>query len=206
MEVGLEGHIDALLDPLGVVRNGVRGAHPKGVDERDVVDVSVGGDRLEVVEQLRHRCCPGGVDGEERDLEPIVVCVLGGLDRGLDGAFQRPLVGLLDQMVAGGDLHHHAGHATLERQLDVRHQAPAEGVDLGRQAFGGHPLDGLGVGRGYRGETGLDPMDPGLGQCHCDPHLVISGELDTRLLLPVTQRDVVDLHFVRDLEPLGHLG
>ena len=63
----------AVLDPLGVIRNRVRGAHPEGVDEGDVVDMPVGSDRLEVVEQLRHSGGPGGVDGEERDLEAVVV-------------------------------------------------------------------------------------------------------------------------------------
>ena len=40
----------------------------------------------------------GEIDGEEHHLEPLIVGVVGGLDRQIDGALEIPAVAVLDKM------------------------------------------------------------------------------------------------------------
>ena len=73
------------------VLHGVRRDDAEGVDQRQRVHVAFLADLLDEVERpvdLGAR----EVDGEEHDLEAVVVRELGRLDRGLDGLFHRPRV------------------------------------------------------------------------------------------------------------------
>ena len=166
--------------------------------------MALGGDLLQIVEELGHRRS-GGIDGEERHFQTVVVGVLGGLHRGFYRLLDRPPVRLLDEVMAGRYLHHDAADPAVEGELDVRDHASAEGIDLGGETLGHHSLYGIGIGGGDGGKTCFDAMDAGLGQGGCDPHLVVRGELDPGLLFPVAEGHIVNLDIRRDREPLGHL-
>ena len=119
-------------DALAKRGDGVRPQRAHRVDQRQRVHVAGVGDladQADVVLQRRAR----GVDREERDQQPLLVGVRGGLDRRLDRALDRPAVALLDEMAAGRHLHDHAGHAAVHGALDVVDHAARERVDRRRQ-------------------------------------------------------------------------
>ena len=168
------------------------------------IDVAVGRDALEQVEVL-HQPGPRRVDREERDREPELVRQARRLDRCVDRPLDRPAVGLLDKVVARGDLHHHAVDAAVGGALHVVDHAAGEGVDLRREPHLHHLADRRLVGGRDRWEAGLDAVDAGLGERLGDPELVVLREHDARLLLPVAQGHVVDLDRGRQVERLADL-
>ena len=73
---------------------------------------------------------PAEVDGEENDFQALRMCVGGGFDGQIDGAFDRPFVGVFDDVLAGRHFHDNPGDAAIDRALDVVHHAAGEGKDL----------------------------------------------------------------------------
>ena len=133
VEMSLQRLIDALLDLLDQVRDGVRRATAEGVNHRQRVHVAFLGDALDQIQEpvdIRAR----GIDGKEDRVKAVLLGVLGCLDRQTDGFFQRPFVGVLDDVIAGRHFHDDAIDAAIDRPLDVFFHAAAEGEDLRAEA------------------------------------------------------------------------
>ena len=167
--------------------------------------MAVAGDRPHQFQVLL-RARAGRVDREEGDRDALAVRVGGRLDGELDGALDRPAVAELDQVPAGWDLHHDAGHAAVDGALDVVEHAARERVDHRGQPERRDAPDRLLVVSGHRWQAGLDPVHAGLRERLGDPDLVVRGELDAGLLFAVAQRHVVDLDVRRQPQGPGDRG
>ena len=104
--------------------------HAKGVGNRQGIHVPFGGDLRNNVEEPVELGA-GGVDGEEHGVE---AGFLRG-ERRVDGRFhravERPAIGVLDHVVAGGNLDHDAFDAARLDDLDFFRNAAGEREDLG---------------------------------------------------------------------------
>ncbi len=117
----------------------------------------------------------------------------GRFDREVDGLFERPLVGVLDDVRAGRNFHHDAGDAAIDGALHVVDHAARERENLRTQLALDDLLDGRGVARRDHRHAGFDAVHAGFSQSFRDADLVVLGEDDAGLLLAVAQGDVVKL-------------
>ena len=139
--VNLDRLLEALDHLLHDVRHRVGRAHAHRVGDGQRVHVPFGRDLLDDVEEAIEL----GARGVDREEDGVEAGSLGGerrLDRGLHRALDRPAVAVLDHVVAGGDLDHHARAATRLDHLDLRRDAAGEAEDLGLQSQRGDVGDG----------------------------------------------------------------
>ena len=167
------------------------GGHSHRVHQGQGVHVTLGGHTLDDLHQ-RVEVGAGRVDGKEDGVQAQLVGQAGGIDE-VDRLFQRPAVGVLDDVVAGRDLDDDAGYAAVGRQPDVVDDAAAEGKDLGPKVALDDLTDGLLILLGDSGHPGFDAVHASLGQGLGDADLVVATQRESGLLLAVAQGHVVNL-------------
>ena len=168
------------------------------------VHVAFGGDALDDVEQA----IDFGARRVDREEDGVEAGFLGGerrVDGGLHGAIEGPAVGVLDHVVAGGNLDDHARAAAGLDDLDLFGDAAREGEDFRLQSEGGDVLDGGFVLLGDGGHAGFDAVDAEGIELLGDGHFLFAAEDDGGLLLAVAQGDVVNLDFRGESIFLGDL-
>ncbi len=153
-----EVHVEVRLQPLGDPRlhladevlHGVRRQHAEGIHQRQRVHVPLVRHALDQVEHPAD-VGAGEVDGEEHDFEALAVRIRGGLRSKVSIAFSSGhWYAILDDVLAGRDLHDDALDARIGRTLHVLHHAAGEGEDL-RPEVAPHDLaDRRVIGRARR--------------------------------------------------------
>ncbi len=148
----------------------------------------------------------GGIDGEEHDVQALLVSVACGGNRHFDRPLQRPAVGILEHVLTARNLDDGTIGPAVHHTLNILHHAACQGKDLGTElAAGNRPHSFLVVpGDGRRAR--LDAVYTQLRQCLGDAHFIVFGEQDAHLLLPVPQRQVVDLDPIGKRERPGDFG
>ena len=126
-----------------------------------------------------------------------------GFDGEVDGFFQRPLVGVLDDVRAGRNFHHDALDAAIHGALDVVHHAARERENLRAEVALHDFLDGGGVARRHDGHARFDAVHAGFGEPLGDADFVVFREDDAGLLLAVAQRDVVKFDLLGKMKLLA---
>ncbi len=110
------------------------------------------------------------------------------------------MVGVLDDVLARGHLHHHARDAGIHGPLYVVHHAARESEDLRAKIPLDDLLDRRCVVWRHHGHAGLNSVDSSFGQALGNAYLVFLCESDACLLLAVSQGDIVDLDLVWEVE------
>ncbi len=204
VEVGFQRFADARLHLFGEVGNGVGGGPAERVDQRQGIHVAVGGDVVdEVQEPAQLGACR--IDGEEDDVEALLVGVPRRLHREVDCLLQWPLVPQLDDVLAAGDLDNNPLDAAVHGALDVGDHAARKGEDL-RAELTLHDLPDRGlIGLGHGGHPRLDAVHAGFGELFRDPNLVVLGKHHSCLLLAIAQGDVMKGDLLGKLELRAYL-
>ena len=197
--------LQALDDLLHDVADRIRRAPADRVGHRQRVHVAFGGDLVDDVEEPADLGARG-VDGEEDGVEAGFLGRERRVDRGLHGPIHAPAVGVLDHVVAGGNLDDHAGAAARLDDLDLFGNAAREREDFGLQPQRGDVLNGGLVLLGHRRHAGLDPVNAERVELLGNRDLLFAAEHDGGLLLAVAQRDVVNLDLRRERIVLPNLG
>ena len=140
------------------------------------------------------------IDRKEDDFKSLLVRVRGRFNGKVNGLFERPAVGVLDDVFARGHLHHDAGHAAIDGPLHIVDHASGERENLRTEVPLHDLLDRRFVAGRHHGHSGFDPMNAGCRQALGDPDLFILGEDDSRLLFPVAQSDVVKFNLLGEMQ------
>ena len=127
-----------------------------------------------------------------------------GLDRQIDGLFQRPLVGVLEMCLLDGT------SITMPSTPQSTARLTSSFMQRERRRSVGPRLRltiSLMASLSWRHDrhAGFDAVDAGLGQPFGDANLIVLAEDHAGLLLAVAQRDVVDLDLFGELKILRHL-
>ena len=182
----------------------LRRAPADGVGHRQRVHVAF---RRDLVDDVQEAAELGArrVDGEEHGVQPGLLGRQRRVDRRFHRAIHGPAVGVLDHVVAGGNLDDDAFAPAGLHHLDFFGNAAGERQDLRLQAERGDVGDRGLVLLGHRRHAGLDPVDAQRIELLRDRHFLLAAEDDGGLLLAVAQRDVMNLDLRREVVVLARL-
>ncbi len=124
----------------------------------------------------------------------------GRLNRQIDGLLKRPLIRVLNDVLARRHLHHNSGDAAIERAFHVIHHAAGESENLRTELSLHDFLDRRFVAWRYHRHPGFNPVNSGFREPLGNPDLVVLREDDSGLLLPVPQSDIVKFDLLRKMK------
>src|SRR5437773_3572004 len=165
--VGFKWLVDPFLDLPGHERRCLRRQHAKRIDEGERVHMAVARYHLDQVQE-RGDVGAGGVDREERDEQAIFMSESSRLYRQLHSPLEFPSIRVLDDVLAGWDLHDDGLDASIESPFHVVDHAARESKDARRKTGGGDSPDRLRVGCRNRRQPCFDALDASLGELDGD--------------------------------------
>ncbi len=140
------------------ILNRVGRQHAERIDQRKSVHVAFVCDAQDQIEHPIHFRARE-IDGEKYDFEPLLMRERRGLNGKIDGLFHRPLIRVLDDVLAGRHFHHDAGNAAIHGALHVVHHAARKRENLRAKISLHDFLDGRFIARRHDGHARLDAMN-----------------------------------------------
>src|SRR5437879_3806484 len=182
MAVNFHGLLQPLDGFLYHMVNGIGGAAAHGVRESEGVHVALGGDFLDDVEQaIDFRA--GGVNSEKHGVQARFFGGARGVNGGLHGAIKGPSIGVLDHVIAGGNLDNYALTSAGFDDLDLFGNAAGKGKNFRLQTERGDVLNGRFILIGNGRHSGLNEVDPERIKLPGEGHVLLPAEDHSSLLV-----------------------